>query len=119
LILPLFYKYSEIEDQELKGRIMRFMNERGVKVENIYSINLSKNTKKANAMFCGLGKTKRILLGDTLLEKFDHNEIEVVLANHATNGIDLINFGNMVQVMRISISMQQNGGVCAKNSMVG
>ena len=42
---------------------------------------MSKNTKKANAAFTGLGKTKRIILGDTLLENFSHDEIETVIAH--------------------------------------
>ena len=50
-------------------------------VENIYSLNLSRTTKKANAAFCGIGKTKRIILADTLIEKFNEDEIETVLAH--------------------------------------
>ena len=81
VILPLFYKVTPIDNEELKERIIRLSNEVGMKVENVFTFNMSKNTKKANAAFTGLGKTKRIILGDTLLENFSNDEIETVIAH--------------------------------------
>jgi len=81
LILPLFYKIIPIENEELKLRINKLAENAGVKVENIYSFDMSKNTKKANAAFTGLGKSKRIILGDTLLNNFSLDEIETVIAH--------------------------------------
>jgi len=81
LIVPLFYKYSPIADQALYDRILAFVSKHGPKVKGIFSLNLSKTTKKANAAFCGLGSTKRVILSDTLLEKFTPDEIEMVLAH--------------------------------------
>jgi STE24 endopeptidase len=81
LIFPLFYKITPFEDEELKERIKILGEDAGIKVENIYKFNMSKNTKKANAAFTGLGKSKRILLGDTLLENFSKDEIETVIAH--------------------------------------
>ena len=81
LILPLFYKVAEIEDKELKEKILKLSDAAGLKIENVLKFNMSKNTKKANAAFTGLGKSKRVLLGDTLLEKFTKDEIETVLAH--------------------------------------
>lgn len=81
VILPLFYKITPLENEELKERIVRLSNEAGMKVENVYIFDMSKNTKKANAAFTGLGNTKRILLGDTLIENFSLNEIETVIAH--------------------------------------
>ena len=52
-----------------------------MRVENVYKFDMSKNTKKANAAFTGLGKSKRILLGDTLLENYSKDEIETVIAH--------------------------------------
>lgn len=80
-IIPLFYQYKPLEEGELKSRILALAERFRMKVENIYSLNLSKTTKKANAAFCGIGKTKRIILGDTLLSNFTNPEIEVVLAH--------------------------------------
>lgn len=80
-ILPLFYKVTPIEDANLKERIIKLGTEAGMNVENVFKFNMSKNTKKANAAFTGLGKTKRILLGDTLLDNYSHDEIETVIAH--------------------------------------
>lgn len=81
VIVPLFYKYSPIQDQALKARIDALAGRFDLKIRNISSLNLSKTTKKANAAFTGLGKTKRVILGDTLLQSFSHDEIETVLAH--------------------------------------
>ncbi len=81
IILPIFYKVSPIEDIELKKSIVKLASEVGMKVENVFSFNMSKNTKKANAAFTGLGKTKRIILGDTLLDGYSKEEIETVIAH--------------------------------------
>lgn len=95
IVLPLFYKISPIDNEDLKMRITRIAENAGVKVENVFKFNMSKNTKKANAAFTGLGKSKRILLGDTLLDNYSHDEIETVVAhelghykkNHITKNI--------------------------------
>ncbi len=81
IILPLFYKVTPIDDEDLKSRINRLAKDAGIKVENVYKFNMSKNTKKANAAFTGIGKSKRILLGDTLLENYTKDEIETVIAH--------------------------------------
>ena len=85
LILPLFYKITPIDSaaggEELKERIERLAGNAGIKVQNVYRFDMSKNTKKANAAFTGLGKSKRILLGDTLLENYTQDEIETVIAH--------------------------------------
>jgi STE24 endopeptidase len=80
-ILPLFYKITPIDNEELKSRIKRLGDEAGIKVENVYKFDMSKNTKKANAAFTGIGKSKRILLGDTLLDNYTDDEIETVIAH--------------------------------------
>lgn len=81
LIFPIFYKITPIEDEILKEKIMKLAKNANLKVENVYKFNMSKNTKKANAAFTGLGKTKRIILGDTLLENYSAEEIETVIAH--------------------------------------
>jgi len=81
LIFPIFYKVKPIEDEELKERIRKLAAEAGLKVQNVYFFDMSKNTKKANAAFTGLGKTKRIILGDTLLSSYSKDEIETVIAH--------------------------------------
>ncbi len=81
IILPIFYKITPIENEGLKKRIVGLSKDAGLKVENVFKFNMSKNTKKANAAFTGLGKTKRILLGDTLLDNYSDDEIETVIAH--------------------------------------
>lgn len=81
LIFPLFNKFEPIPDRELEDRIKRLAAEQGVSVSQVLSMNMSKQTKKANAFFTGVGNTRRIVVGDTMLEAFSPEEIEVVLAH--------------------------------------
>jgi STE24 endopeptidase len=81
LILPLFYKLVPFENDELKERITKLAIDAGIRLQNIYRFDMSKNTKKANAAFTGLGKSKRILLGDTLIDNYSNDEIETVIAH--------------------------------------
>ena len=80
-IFPLFYKITPINNNELVDKISGLTQNTNLKIENIYAFDMSKNTKKANAAFTGLGKTKRIILGDTLLDNFTVNEILTVVAH--------------------------------------
>ncbi|HVO73513.1 MAG TPA: M48 family metallopeptidase [Ignavibacteriaceae bacterium] len=80
-ILPIFYKITPIDNENLKMKIAVLAQDAGIKVENVYTFNMSKNTKKANAAFTGIGKSKRILLGDTLLNSYSEDEIETVIAH--------------------------------------
>jgi len=80
-IVPLFYRYDPITDEGLKERIFGMARRYAMPVENVYSLNLSKTTKKANAAFMGMGKTRRVVLSDTLLDKFSPDEIETVVAH--------------------------------------
>ncbi len=81
VIMPIFYKVSPLQDEELKSRISNLAKDAGIKVQNVFTFDMSKNTKKANAAFTGLGKTKRIILGDTLLKDYSKDEIETVIAH--------------------------------------
>lgn len=81
LIFPLFYKFKPIENESIKNRILGLCRKAKVDIKGIYVFDMSKNTKKANAAFTGLGKSKRIILGDTLIEKFTEDEIESVFAH--------------------------------------
>ncbi len=80
-IMPLFYKIEPFEDAELTERINKLAKDAGLNLKAIFKFDMSKNTKKANAAFTGIGKTKRIILGDTLLQNFDKDEIETVIAH--------------------------------------
>lgn len=81
LILPLFYKLQPLENESLKAKLVTLAQRVGAKVLGVYRMTMSDKTKKANAAFAGLGATKRIILGDTLLNGFAEDEIEVVMAH--------------------------------------
>lgn len=81
LIFPLFYKFSKLENAALKNKIENLCDAVGMKLDGLFQFDMSKNTKKANAAFIGIGKSKRIILGDTLLENLTDDEILAVLAH--------------------------------------
>jgi STE24 endopeptidase len=74
-------KQTKLEEGELKTAIENFSNKVGFKLDNIYVIDGSKRSTKANAYFTGLGKKKRIVLYDTLINDLSTNEIVAVLAH--------------------------------------
>jgi STE24 endopeptidase len=88
LILPLFYKVTPLDDAALLARLRRLTEGTGLAVEGIYRLHLSAETKKANAALAGLGRTRRVLLGDTLLEQFTPEEIEVVFAHEVGHHVN-------------------------------
>ncbi|MCO5143945.1 MAG: M48 family metallopeptidase [Oligoflexia bacterium] len=81
LIMPLFFKFSPLEDGELKRKIAELANRCGVDLAGIYTMDGSKRSSKANAFFTGFGKTKKIVLFDTLVEKFSEEEVLAVLSH--------------------------------------
>lgn len=81
LILPLFNKYEPLEEGELKSAIKKYSDDQEFKLKGIYKMDGSKRSLKSNAFFTGLGKSKRISLFDTLIEKLDSQEIVSVLAH--------------------------------------
>ncbi len=81
IIMPLFYKFIPIQNDEIKLRLSGLLGKFNIQSKNIYTFNLSKNTKKANAGLTGFGATKRIILSDTLIENFTPEEIEVIFAH--------------------------------------
>ena len=81
LIVPLFNKQTPLEEGELRTAIEAFANKSGFQLKNIYMIDGSKRSTKANAYFTGLGPKKRIVLYDTLTEQMTTDEIVAVLAH--------------------------------------
>jgi STE24 endopeptidase len=81
VILPLFYKVTRLDDAPLLEKLQRLAQGTGLTVAGVYRLHLSAETRKANAALAGLGRTRRVLLGDTLLEQFTAEEIEVVFAH--------------------------------------
>lgn len=81
VIIPLFYKYSPIEDRDLKKEIFKMAEASGIDIIDVCKIDLSKKTAKANAALVGLGRTRKVILADTLLDNFDIEEIKAVVAH--------------------------------------
>lgn len=80
-IFPLFYKCEAVSDAGLVKRLAALAEEAGMNIRAVQSFNLSKNSKKANALFTGLGKSKRVLLADNLLNGFTEEEV-LTVAGH-------------------------------------
>jgi STE24 endopeptidase len=81
LILPLFYKVTPVEDVSLLERLQRLVAGTGLSIKGVYRLHLSAETRKANAALAGMGRTRRVLLGDTLMDQFTPEEVEVVFAH--------------------------------------
>jgi len=81
VLLPIFYKFRPLERDELKQRLIHLCERAGSRVRGVYEWKLSAKSRKANAALTGLGRTRRIILSDTLLENFSDDEIEAVLAH--------------------------------------
>lgn len=81
LIVPIFNKQTPLEDGDLKNEITSYANSVGFKLNNIFVIDGSKRSSKANAYFSGFGSEKRITLFDTLINDLTNEEIVAVLAH--------------------------------------
>jgi len=81
LIFPIFFKVKPLENPSLTERLLELSRRAGTRVKGVFEWKLSEKSKKANAALMGLGNTRRIILSDTLLEKFQAEEVEAVLAH--------------------------------------
>lgn len=81
ILLPIFFKFKPLEDNDLKDRLSSLARKVGIKIIGVFEMDLSRKTKAANAALAGWGNTRRIILADTLLSNFQPDEIEVVLAH--------------------------------------
>lgn len=81
VIIPLFFKYTRLSDNALRERIIKLAEKMQVKIVDVFQIDFSKKTLKANAAFVGIGRSRRVLLADTLKDKYSIEEIEVILAH--------------------------------------
>jgi len=81
LILPLFYKFTPLPEGELTRRLLALVERAHTRVSGVFTMHLSSKTTAANAALMGLGNTRRIVLGDTMLDRYTPDEIEVVLAH--------------------------------------
>jgi STE24 endopeptidase len=81
LIMPLFYKFPRLEDQDLLNRLTKLAEKAGIKVIGVFEMKAGAKTKKATAALTGVGKTRRMLLSDTFLSNFSKEETESVMGH--------------------------------------
>jgi STE24 endopeptidase len=81
LLMPMFYKFVPLRDEELRNRLVSLCEQANTGVRGVYEMDMSRKTRAANAALVGLGNTRRIVLGDTLLDRYEPDEIEVILAH--------------------------------------
>ena len=99
VLMPLFNRFVPLRDDALATRVRALGARSGVRISDVYEMDMSRQSEKPNALFTGLGNTRRIVLGDTLLERFAADEIEAVVAHelgHQVHGDiwKLIAFGS-------------------------
>lgn len=121
LIVPLFNKQTPLEEGELRTEIEKFCNQVGYQLENLYVIDGSKRTTKANAYFTGLGAKKRIVLYDTLMDTLTTEEIVAVLAHeighykhkHTRTSLilSLLNMGVMFYLLSLALGTPEEGNI--------
>ena len=81
LILPLFFKTRPLDDTELRKRLLSLAERSQTKIRDVFQINFSSKTTAGNAMLMGWGNTRRIVISDTMLQRYAPEEIEVVMAH--------------------------------------
>lgn len=81
LIVPIFLKMRPLEDSALKARLEELARQAGVRVRGVFTLEVSRKGTTANAALMGTGRTRRIVLTDTLLKEYRPDEIEVILAH--------------------------------------
>ncbi len=87
VLLPLFYDFKPLERTALADRLVALAERAGARVLGVFEWRLSDRTRKANAALTGIGRTRRILLSDTLLAEHSDEEIEVILAHELAHHV--------------------------------
>ena len=111
LIMPLFNKYMPLGDEhkELAERLLNLARRANTRVKGVFKFDMSKRTNAANAALTGIGNTRRIVLGDTLINEFSTDEIETVLAHELGHHVHrdipfLITFGTISTTLSLYIA---------------
>ena len=81
VILPIFNKYDIIEDETLTGQLSEILHKAGLQPSGFFRQDMSRQTKKENAFLAGMGKTRRVVIADNLLEHMSLSEIKSVIAH--------------------------------------
>lgn len=87
VLLPLFFRFRPLDRPALRERLERLAEAAGARVMGVFQWDLGEKTVKANAALTGLGRTRRILIADTMLDQYSDDEIEVVLAHELAHHV--------------------------------
>lgn len=111
LIMPIFNKFVPLGDEhaDLAERLLKLAEQAKTRVRGVFKFDMSRRTKSANAALTGIGNTRRIVLGDTLIDEFTPDEIETVLAHelghHVHNDLPLlIAFGTLTTTLGLYLA---------------
>ncbi len=132
VIAPWFNDFVPLDDQELEGEVRRIMEKGGLSVDGVFKMDAGKRSRHTNAYFTGLGKTKRIVLFDTLVNAHSHEEIISILAHeighwrkgHVLKNVILVGLFSLGFFYAASVCLEWKGlyaafGFEAKASYVG
>lgn len=117
VLLPLFYEFRPLERPALVDRLIRLAARAGTRVVGVFEWRLSDRTRKANAALAGIGRTRRIIVSDTLLAEHSDDEIEVILAHELAHHVyrDIWS-GIAFQAVLIVLGLYAADGVLARFS---
>jgi STE24 endopeptidase len=87
VLMPIFYRFKPLDRDALRDRLLTLSHRAGVRVLGAFEWGLGEKTTRANAALVGAGRTRRILLSDTLLEDYSDDEIEVILAHEMAHHV--------------------------------
>jgi len=96
MIIPIFFKLTSYPENDLKKKLQDLFSRAGLKIEDIYEINLSKKTSSANAAVTGLGKNRKILLADTLEDNYTDGEITAIMAHEIGHNVNRDQFKSII-----------------------
>jgi STE24 endopeptidase len=121
LIMPIFNKFTPLgeEHADLAQRLIKLAEQAGTKIKGVYKMDMSRRTKQANAALMGTGNTRRIVLGDTLINEFSDDEIETILAHELGHHVHkdipwMIAFGTLTTALSFYlVSLAMNWAIQA------
>jgi STE24 endopeptidase len=87
VLLPLFYRFTPLAKESLRDRLLALSTRAGVAVLGVFEWGLGEKTTRANAALVGMGRTRRILVSDTLLKDYSDDEVEVILAHELSHHV--------------------------------
>jgi STE24 endopeptidase len=111
LIMPIFNKFVPLGDEhaDLEERLLKLAEQANTRVRGVFKFDMSRRTKSANAALTGIGNTRRIVLGDTLIDEFTSDEVETVLAHELGHHVHkdlllLIGFGTLTTTVGLYLA---------------